>query len=81
MPKIGDRIRVNANHWCRHSDVGVVVETTEASLASPGPGRFLIRFERAGVGIQTRYLFLGEKDFEIIGNEPRKRTRKGKIPS
>lgn len=65
MPKLGDRVKVRANHWSRGNQCGLIIDPSEVDLSQVGE-RWLVHFDREGVGIEARYLFLDEKDFICV---------------
>lgn len=73
-PQPGDRIEVNAKHWARGRHHGVIVDHRDAKY-----GFFCIQFDHSGIGIDGRYLFIDQKDFQILDNEPVKRVRTRKV--
>lgn len=50
-------VRVNSRHWARANQVGKIIDETEAGL------RFCIEFEKKGIGIGGKMLWLDSKDF------------------
>lgn len=67
MPKLGDRVKVRANHWSRGNQFGLIVDPEAHELSEVGE-RFLIFFDKEGVGIEARLLFLDEKDFLTVND-------------
>jgi len=62
-PKLGDRIKVNAHHWCRAHSTGLIVDELPW-------GRFEILFDKVGVGYgDGKMLIVYSKDFEVIEME------------
>ncbi len=64
MTEVGDRIKMLSNHWCRPNHEGVIVQRTD--LPEPGDGRFLVYFDKQGVGLDGRLLFVSEADFKVM---------------
>lgn len=66
--KIGDRVLVNENHQYRGRQRGTIVDSgaEDLEILNPPPGRYCIKFDNEGVGINRRYLFLSERDFVVV---------------
>ena len=67
LPQVGSRIKVRASHWSRANQQGVVVDVSDdfEELTAPTE-RFFVRFDKPGVGLRGRFLFMDEKDMVVV---------------
>lgn len=59
-PKLGDNIKVNAHHWARPHEEGVVVAELPRS-------RYEVLFDNPGIGYNDgKVLIIGTADLEVL---------------
>jgi hypothetical protein len=64
-PTTNSRIKVRATHWSRAHQYGLIIDPQSHQLPEIGE-RFLVYFDKPGVGIEARMLYLDEKDFSVL---------------
>lgn len=69
MVRVGDRVKVLSNHWARPSQTGVIAKEMPGESLNQPDGRFLVYFDKDGIGLGGRYLYMEEREFNVLAEK------------